>query len=355
LLSIGLDVGGANIKMAVCRAATNRGKGIEIQEVSSTYFPFWKQHRNFPDTIGSLLEPYGGRIDNLLVTTTAELSDCFKSKAEGVRSVLAGVAGVVPDAKVLLNSGDVVGLDTGLEKVDAVAAANWVAPALLTGQHHPQALLIDSGSTTTDITPIVDGEPAVNDPSDMGRMIDNQLVYTGATRTNVATVTDKVILDRKMIPVASEYFATMADVNLLLGNISPGEYSVPTADNRGISKTECMRRLSRVVCADLNTLPSRAILTIAEYIHRKQVDRVAASVEAVVRENDLSPSTPCIVAGSGIRSLAGPAARAAGLTRILIFGDFLARSLDVSAPRKQDISASAPAVALCILANRGML
>ena len=65
----------------------------------------------------------------------------------------------------------------------AVAAANWAATARLVVAPHPDALLVDIGTTTTDIIPIVGGDVAATGWTDPDRLASGELVYTGRVRT----------------------------------------------------------------------------------------------------------------------------------------------------------------------------
>ncbi len=85
---LGLDIGGANIK-----AADEAGRAV------SHSFAIWKSPERLTDELASMLHsfPQTGRV---AVTMTAELADCFATKAEGVRFILdaveAGVANTQP-------------------------------------------------------------------------------------------------------------------------------------------------------------------------------------------------------------------------------------------------------------------
>ena len=110
----------------------------------------------------------------------------------------------------------------------ALAAANWIATAPLAAHIYPDCVLIDIGSTTTDIIPIKNGKECARGRTDLERLGTGELVYTGALRTNVATILDKVPLKNRWVRVASELFAVSADVHLVLGNIDPADYTTET-------------------------------------------------------------------------------------------------------------------------------
>lgn len=65
-------------------------------------------------------------------------------------------------------------------------------------------ILVDIGSTTTDIIPIRNGSEAARGKYDIERLNTGELVYTGMLRTNVATIVDRVPIDDKWYRVSSE-------------------------------------------------------------------------------------------------------------------------------------------------------
>jgi len=358
---VGLDIGGANTKIVACNTREGRPRGTRrrrpcLERVQSRYFPFWQQHKRFPGFLRRILQPYLVRPHRIIVTTTAELADCFHTKRQGVRFVLSAVADAEPSAGVLLNSGEIAGLDEALAKPLMVAAANWVAPVLLVGPLLPDSILIDVGSTTTDITPISEGRHQVKDPTDMGRLANHQLVYTGSLRTNVATMVDHIPLNGHTLGVSSESFATAADVNLLLGLIRPKDFTVPTSDGGPATRKGAMRRLSRVVCADTESISERDSIRMAEYIHSAQVSKVSQHIKSIASRYRSPSELPCVLAGMGISALAEPAARAAGLGNIRTFHSLLQTELRVLFRGKaEEVSANAPAASLAIVGAMGDL
>ena len=114
------------------------------------------------------------------LTMTAELSDEFRTKREGVGFVLDAVEAAVPGrVLVFTTAGELVSLAEARARPLDVAAANWVASALAVGALHPDALLLDVGSTTADVIPIADGRVAAEGRTDLDRLLAGELVYTG--------------------------------------------------------------------------------------------------------------------------------------------------------------------------------
>ena len=185
---------------------------------------------------------------------TAELSDAFRTKREGVAFVLDAAEDALGDPSVLTTAGELVPVEAARARPWDVAAANWVATALAVAEEHPDALLIDVGSTTADVIPIVAGRVAASGRNDLERLLAGELVYTGVLRTNLAAIAPRVPVRGGWCPVASELFAISADVHLVLGHLAPEAYDCPTPDGRPATVEFARERIARLVCSDAEQL-----------------------------------------------------------------------------------------------------
>jgi (4-(4-[2-(gamma-L-glutamylamino)ethyl]phenoxymethyl)furan-2-yl)methanamine synthase len=260
---IGIDVGGANLKL------------VDGNRVTLRYCPLWEkaplvEHlRAFRDTHPD---------PDAAAVMSGELADCFGSKMEGIRSIVASVQEVYPGALFY-------GTDAAFHRdpVPQLAAANWLASADLLRGRFPGAVLLDIGSTTTDILPL----PLFADLlglTDLGRLRRGYLLYTGLLRTPVEAQLTEVTLDGAAIPVSTEHFAIAADAHLVLGHISPRDYGCDTPDRAGKNVGSALRRLARVVCADLDEIGPEGAMEIARQFWEAQRDRVRAAVDRVAAE-----------------------------------------------------------------------
>jgi len=339
VLIIGLDIGGAYTKIAVLRV---EGKKREVLEISSDYFPFWKFSDTFPQFIRARL-PEAEKL--IGVTMTAELADCFSSKGEGVEHILNSVRSLAKTL-VLSNSAEFINAEEALRYPLEVAASNWIAPPLLISRYVPNTLFIDVGSTTTDIVPIVDGKPLALGRNDLERLSHGELVYTGALRTNLATIVQSVPFRNNVIPVSSEYFSITADVHLILDHIREDEYSCETPDGRGKTKEDVSRRIARLICGDMDMLDGADVMCMANHVYKKQVEQIQAGLIHVIEQQHMDINTPVILAGTGAHFLGNVAIRQLGYIDILYFEDFVERYIGLSAEKA---SLSAPAFSMAVL------
>lgn len=246
---LGLDIGGANVKLA----------DSDGHYVRSVPFPMWSQYAALQDTIRNLLDTYQteqGRFEALAVTMTGELADCFTSKQQGVLYIAQAASAAAAAAN---DAARVFFYETGGEWSDAeviptrwnkLAASNWYAMAQYSCQILPRGthLLIDIGSTTADIIPIVDGAIVTNAVDDTSRLQQAQLVYCGVERTSLCSLTSELSIDGVQTPIAREHFATTLDVFLLTDEIPERPTCNDTADGEAAIKSAAHRRMARMIC-----------------------------------------------------------------------------------------------------------
>ena len=287
-----MDIGGANTKAAWL-------DGESLRTVSRP-FEVWRDREALAAVLRDVAaEVVGGPADAVAITMTAELSDAFRTKREGVAFVLDAAQDALGDRplSVLTTAGELVSVAAARARPWDVAAANWVATALAVAQAHPDALLIDVGSTTTDIVPVAGGRVAATAHNDLERLLAGELVYTGVLRTNLAAIASRVPVRGGWCPVSSEYFAISADVHLALGHLSPDAYDCPTPDGRPTTAAFARERIARLVCSDVEQLDTGEIDAIAAYLHGEQLRALEEAARRVQRA--LAPDAPVVLVGAG--------------------------------------------------------
>lgn len=322
---LGFDIGGANLKLT----AINCVDGVILQaKVLIEYFPIWRRGReNLPVAIRELVEKSGLENPDLaVITMTAELSDVYFSKAEGVHHIIDSTRRVLHDVelKFLSVHGELLNLEEARSKPLEVAAANWYASGWLTSKLSKDCLLIDTGSTSTSLVPVLNGKVVARGFNDLEKLMNGELVYTGALRTNVATIVSHVPVRGVLTPVSSEFFAQSGDVHLLLGNISSEDYTVDTPDGRGVSKIEAAARLARIVCADLDILSVDEVISIASYIYKAQLNQIVEALRKLSENLNVDlKNLPAYTAGIGGEFLARKALIAFGFKDVKSISQFI--------------------------------
>jgi probable H4MPT-linked C1 transfer pathway protein len=303
---VGLDIGGANTKAAVVeRDAPPRTASVACE--------LWRAPAALAAAIAEVVGALDGDGAPVALTTTAELADVFADKREGVRAVLDAAERALPGRRlrVITTTGELVDLASARARPLDCAAANWAATARLVARSVPDGILVDCGGTTTDVIPLAGGQVAARGRTDLERLRHGELVYTGALRTNVATIVSQVPLGGRPCPVAAEAFAIAADAHLLRGSLNPAQCTCSFPDGRGPTDAAVRSRLARVVCADPDQLAAGDLEAMAAAVHDAQVAAIAAALGRVAER--VRPDAGLIVVGVGA-FLARAAAQRRGLT-----------------------------------------
>lgn len=278
---IGLDIGGANLKAA-------HSGGV----VLSRPFALWRDPAGLPAALRTLLGELPSA-ELLTVTMTGELCDCFESKRQGVNAILDAVEAVAGRLRVRVwqTTGRFADVASARQTPLQTAAANWLALATFAGRYAPKgpALLIDVGSTTTDVVPLREGRPVPRGRTDPERLESQELVYTGVRRTPVCALRGDV---------AAELFATTLDVYLLMGWIAEDAGDTRTADGRPATKVAAEARLARMLGADLETSTAKERQNLANLVAMRQTMMVHSAIQHVVKRLPRFPEI-VVLAGEG--------------------------------------------------------
>ena len=235
---LALDIGGANIK-----AANGRGYA------QSYPFALWRETGQLSQQIRTAISEAPAS-DHLAVTMTGELADCFESKPAGVRFILQAVSAGADNrhTRVYLVDGRLVTPQVALTMPHLAAAANWHALARFAGTYAAAgtAVLIDVGSTTCDVIPLIDGRPAAKGATDTQRLFSGELIYTGVERSPLCAVVGVAPYREQTCPVVQEVFATMRDVYQVLEYLPDDPANTATADGKPATRTCARVRLARM-------------------------------------------------------------------------------------------------------------
>lgn len=337
---IGWDIGGAHLKGA--RAEDGRIVAA-VQVAAPLRLGLERLKQSFAEARGKL-----GAAPVHAITMTGELADTFASRAEGVQSLTAVAVRELAPAEVIVYAGRAgfVRPAAANDHVADIASANWHATAALVGTIERTALLMDMGSTTTDIIPIVDGRVAAGGYSDAERLASGELVYTGLVRSFLMTMGERAPFAGRWTDLIRENFANMADVHRVLGGLPDGADQMMTADGRDKSVSASRARLARIVGRDVDDASVAAWSGLAQWFAEYQVRAVTDGAMLVLSHHLLPADAPVVIAGAGAAVLRETARRIG--RRFINFEELLDLASDARAPA----SVSAPAAALALLALR---
>ncbi|MFN3384229.1 MAG: hydantoinase/oxoprolinase family protein [Archaeoglobaceae archaeon] len=269
--SLGIDVGGANLKVA----------GNGVSEI--IYFPMWKMAGNLKYKLEEIAKRYGAEKAGIVIT--AELADVFRNKEEGIRFVEKVCREVFKDVHFLDLHGNLV---KEIKNPRLFSASNWVASvSFLLSEGYRDFLFVDIGSTTTDLIPVKEKAPPAR--TDFERLQNGELIYFGVLRTPVF----HVLRSFEKAKLCPEFFAITADVFRITGDLNEEEYTCETPDGKGKSVEDCMRRIARTVCCDLEELGKESAKKIAMNAKKSMIRVLQREIKRKIEENGLKQVLAC--------------------------------------------------------------
>jgi probable H4MPT-linked C1 transfer pathway protein len=335
-VTAGYDVGGAHLKAALAED----GRIVAVRQIAC---PLW-QGLDRLDAAFDEAAPLIARAERHAATMTGELCEIFPDRRSGVLSLVDRLQSILGhDVSIWMGPR---GFGSSQEaRIDpaAVASTNFLATSQLIAGRLGDALLIDMGSTTTDIIPIVGGRPCPRGLTDGERLASGELVYSGLTRTDVSAVAHKAPLHGHVQRLAAGGFATMADVRRILAEL-PGDVDQhATADARGTSLEESLARFARCFGRDRADATLEDWRTAAYVIADRQTAEIASAIAEVLTATPVPVGAPVIAAGVGAGLIAPLAADLGRPCRA--FGDLI----EADEPCRLWATRCAPAVAVALL------
>jgi len=298
---IGWDIGGAHLKMAHVNTA---GAIVQVEQHAT---PLWQGL----DTLQSKLKEIKTRLpeDNTAhaMTTTGELADLFQDRQQGVEALLNGFCQVFGGEHLLVYAGSTgfIRASEVSRQYQQVASANWHATAEYVARQIEEGILIDIGSSTTDLVPFKANRLCHRGYTDQQRLRYDELLYTGIIRTPLMAVVDRLPFAGEWQSVAAEQFATMADIYRITGELDESSDLMPTADGGGKAILDSVRRVARMLGSDVQDpkwiIPYR---NLARYIAEEQLHRINQSLSGVISAHPGLSAPHLVGAGAGRKLVA---------------------------------------------------
>lgn len=292
---MGWDVGGAHLKAARIEAD---GK---LSGIWQEPCPLWRGMEQLDMAMARILDQAAMASRCHGITMTGEMADLFRSREDGVLALSNAMAQHLSPAPVWFYAGADGWVDGSniTESALSVASANWHATARLLAIQTKDALLVDIGSTTTDIIPLKGHKVATTSRSDADRLAAGELLYTGVVRTPLMALADQAPVAGRWLTLMAEHFATSADIYRILGWLPDGADQHDSADN-GPKTLEASRiRLARMVGRDVAELSDAAWHELAAWFAQAQLQRIERAVRQVLSQTLISTDAPLVMAGAG--------------------------------------------------------
>ena len=344
---VGWDVGGAHLKACLLQD----GQVLDVQQWAC---PLWQGLQHLDAAVAQAEQRWPALHGAWhAVTMTGEMVDYFANREAGVRAIAERLVQLlerplhgphtarreeIPALCFYAGANGWCGALEAGERWAQLASANWRATAshvaawaawAADAAAAPRGVLIDIGSTTTDLIAFagksapsshgvgtveghVLGRVLSNSHSDAQRLASGELVYQGVVRTPLCALAQRVALAGTRYNVMNEFFATTADVYRLIDELDATHDLHAAADGAGKSTAATQQRLARMVGLDAADASAADWLAFAQQWRAAQVAELAGQLRAVCGAHGLPADAPVVAAGCGA-FLAPDVCAAAGL------------------------------------------
>lgn len=337
---IGWDIGGAHLKGVRVERSVVTG-AIQLPS------PLWQGFGALDAAFARASHKLGLAAYHA-VTMTGELADVFATRSEGVQTLARLAAEKLGREKLMIYAGPsgFVPLGRIRDHIGEIASANWHASARFAALRHGDGLFVDMGSTTTDLVAFARGNVAAHGYTDAERLETGELVYTGMVRSFLMAVAARVPFQGRSIPLMNEYFANMADVYRILGELPPGADQQATADGREKTIEGSMARVARMLGLDAADASNEVWIEVARAFREAQLRTLHDAAMLVLSRSPLPRKAAIIGAGVGVEIASALAER---LERPFVP---FSRLLVASSPKLRNLAGDcAPATAVALLAK----
>jgi probable H4MPT-linked C1 transfer pathway protein len=337
---MGWDIGGAHLKAAI---VNTQGEVLSVQQQPCA---LWKGLAELITAVENVLSKAHVEADFHVLTMTGELVDLFINREHGVKQILLTLRNCLPEKKLLVyagNQGFIKYEQINSQYYPYIASANWLASASHVAHSIESALFVDIGSTTTDILLLEDNQVQTENFTDFQRLCSEELVYTGIVRTPVMAVADETVFQGQRVGLMAEYFASMADVYRVTGELQAHHDQTETADDGDKSIAASCQRLARMLGCDFQAEQMVAWQQLAENLREQQLLKIQRACERQISRQMMRQP---VMVGAGIgRFLVKKLASRLGLPYI----DFI-ELLGLQIYHEEvDAADCAPAVAVALL------
>ncbi len=293
---IGWDIGGAHIKAALL------DKNGMISHVFQQACPLWQGMGFLKQVVDFILSELPENKYKHAITMTGELVDLFDGRDQGVKQIIFAMQDYLKGSELFIYAGLEGFLSPEQIQVHhyaSIASANWLASASLAAGKQKNGLFIDIGSTTTDILVLSNHKVQAIGLTDYERLISDELVYTGIIRTAVIAVAQSASFQGQKMGLMAEYFATMADVYRLTGELNEIHDQTETADGASKTVSASAKRLSRMTGYEYSDYDLSLWQQFAQNIKSQQKHKIKTACERQLSRNLISDKDVFVGAGVG--------------------------------------------------------
>ncbi len=343
---IGWDIGGAHVKAA-------RWQRGELVDAAQWPCPLWQGMQHLEQALAAAATRWPDLArQRHAVTMTGEMVDLFAHRQDGVDRIATLLARTLPAPRFFAGDAGWCSADEAPALWQHIASANWLA----TAGHAARVLaptagvLVDIGSTTTDLIAFAQGQVLTTSRSDVQRLAQSELVYHGVVRTPLCAVAPHIAWRGAQLNVMNEFFATSADIYRLTGELDPTHDQHTSADGAAKDLPATRTRLARMIGLDAHEGSADEWLAFAHAWRTAQCAELREQLVRVCAKYGLGLDAAVVATGCG--AFLVPELRPGGMN-FLSYAENIARVADATVAAWAQVAAPAVAVAALLVLECG--
>lgn len=274
---LGLDIGGAHIKIAVM-STSESGRTWQVDCIPV-------RADKFAASLDQILSMLVG--EHLVDVTIASQTACllYDDIHQGTTTIMQTLARYSTRNPTLAVDvcGNLYPINNVAQAPERFVCSNVAVTASLVAKLCSNALVLDMGSTSTDLIPIVDGTFEELLPT--ARLLSSAVLYLGVIRTPLQAVVSHLPYQGELLPVVGETIAAVADALVLTEDVSIDQYTMPTWDSGTKDVAGCTRRLAKLIAMNTHNFPQQAATFMAQYVREELLHKVVAAMYKVISKN----------------------------------------------------------------------
>ena len=177
------------------------------------------------------------------------------------------------------NNGKYVNYDTAIKSTEKLFSTNWILTSKFLNYKKNIDLIIDVGSTTTDI--IFKDMNIENNINDHMRLTNKTLLYLGVVRTPLPMIADNIKYKGRDISLVNEVFATTGDIFNINNDIDFSDLDYLGSDNLQFTKENSFTRLARVIGLDYKDCQEKHLIDVANNFKNIFISKIIDNIRAI--------------------------------------------------------------------------
>ena len=286
---LGIDIGGAHLKVI----GVDKKNRVVLVDYESC--AIWKGVEKLKEKFRNINNIINDNSVKCGITMSGEMCDNFKNRLKGAKILIKECNNLRFNNFFYVSSKKVF---TKKPYYKQLISLNWHSIGRFLETKIESCIAIDFGSTTTDFICIKNNKIVNKSTDDYSRINNDELLYTGFTRTPIFGVTNQIDYNKKNLKIIPEFFSNTSDIYRVLGRLDKKIDLDDTADKSRKNITQSLIRLSRSFGFDYQSKNLKKLKVISQQISSIQLNQIF-QITLELQKKFLLREKPVVISGIG--------------------------------------------------------